>query len=424
MALLHKLKASASACGFSLSAVNCEHGIRGEDSLADTLFVKETCERWGVPLYMFSADCPAEAAREKISLETAARNFRYRSFDSLLKENKADFIATAHHLGDEAETVLFRLCRGTSLSGAKGMEAEREGYIRPFLGLSKSEILDYVWKNGVPFREDATNAEREITRNRLRMDVLPELEAAVPGAAGNLARFAKIAAEDDELLYELSEPLIERRAPGTAGDTGFRLLFSDKAPLFRRACLAVLKELGVERDYTFLHLDGVFRLQNLQTGSRLSLPGGLEAERVYDRIVFYRKAANALPFEAISFREGTFEAGRYEIIVSARAMEDGKEGTKILSLDGDRLPADAVFRTRRSGDSFEKFGGGRKTLKKYLTDKKVPQAVREELPVLAESAGSEVFAVCGVEISDKVKLTADTRRPFYIKIQRKEEKHR
>ena len=114
MALLHMLKAREDKDGFFLSAVNCEHGIRGADSLGDTRFVAEICALWGVPLFTFSADCPAEAKEKKLSLETAAREFRYRSFQSLLDEGKTDFVATAHHSDDNAETILFRLCRGTS----------------------------------------------------------------------------------------------------------------------------------------------------------------------------------------------------------------------------------------------------------------------------------------------------------------------
>lgn len=424
MSLLHMLKAREKESGFFLSAVNCEHGIRGENSLADTRFVKDVCRQWGVPLFTFSADCPEEAAREKISLETAARNFRYRSFQSLLDGGRVEFIATAHHLGDEAETVLFRLARGTSLSGAKGMEERKGRYLRPLLGVSKAEILEYVRKNGIPFREDESNFRTDATRNKLRLEVLPALERAVPGAAENLARFAKSAAEDDELLYALAGNLVEKREAESAGDTGYRLHFSDKAPLFRRACLCILKDLGVERDYTSAHLVSVFALQGLQTGSRATLPNGLEARRTYDGISFYRRDAEReknAPFEEIKFSEGEFDAGRYEIIVNG-VPADGLEGFgKSLRLDGDAVPEGAVFRFRREGDEFRPFGGKRKKLKKYLIDKKIPQEIRAGLPVLAESGGREIYAVCGAEIADGVRITENTVRPLYITIRKKSE---
>lgn len=426
MSLLHMLKEKSGECGFSLCAVNCEHGIRGKSSLADSRFVEEICRDWKIPLYSFAADCPAEAEEKKISLETAAREFRYRCFERLMNEGKTDFVATAHHLGDEAETVLFRLCRGASLSGAGGIGERRGRYLRPLLGMTKAEILEYAAANSIPFREDESNLDTRFTRNRLRIGILPALEKAVPGAARTLARFARIAAEDDEFLYGLSEALIEKSEPETEGDTGYRLLFSPNPPLFRRACLTILKALGVEKDYTFFHLERVYALQREQTGNRIDLPGGIEAKRVYEKIVFYYSGKVAPPFEngERQLAAGTWEMGRYEITVTEGAgnpkVASSETFGKVLLLDKDKLPKDAAFRFKRAGDSFEKFGGGRKPLKKYLIDKKIPQAVRAELPVLA--AKSEIYAVCGVEIADGVKITESTRRALCITIRKKQEK--
>ncbi len=439
-ALLHFLKTKAEAYGFLLSAVNCEHGIRGEESLGDTRFVEELCKEWNIPLFLFRADCPAEAKQEKTSLETAARNFRYRCFQNLLNEGKTDFIAIAHHLDDEAETVLFRLARGASLTGAKGMEPRRGAFLRPFLDLTKREILAYVRENALAFCEDRSNADTGFARNRLRLNVLPELEKAVPGASGNLVRFARIAAEDDALLYELSESLIVRGTPRTPGDTGYRLRLdrteAEKSPLFKRACLTVLKELGVEKDYTSLHLESVARLRRLQTGSKATLPKGLEARRIYDEIVFYRLAAWEKLSESggeVPFGEGRFGFGDYEIVVARSSGEICPEKRRAgnlpyiqraeLLIDGDAVPENAVFRLPREGDVFGKFGGGRKSLKKYLTDKKIPADARANRPILAEREGHEVFVVCGVEIADCVKIAAGTLRPMTIVLNKtKEEK--
>ena len=155
--LLHTLFKLREQFEISLSAVHCEHGIRGEESLADGEFVKAFCTSLNVPCHYFSEDCPARAAREKVSLETAARNFRYACFSALVERGEVDFIATAHHLNDEAETVLFRFARGSALSGIRGMD-EKNGYIlRPFLHKTRAEIERYAKENGLAFREDKTN---------------------------------------------------------------------------------------------------------------------------------------------------------------------------------------------------------------------------------------------------------------------------
>ena len=314
MALLHMLKARAESDGFFLSAVNCEHGIRGADSLGDTRFVAEICALWGVPLFTFSADCPAEAKEKKLSLETAAREFRYRSFQSLLDEGKTDFVATAHHSDDNAETILFRLCRGTSLSGLRGIEPLRGGFLRPLLDWTKEDLEAYVKRENVPFREDETNFETEATRNKLRLEILPALERAVPAAKENLLRFARLAVEDDKLLYRLSDGFVEETAPEFFGDTGLRVKVSGDAPLMRRACLAALKRLGIERDYTAAGLYELRALGELQTGSRLPLPNGLTAERVYDKSRFgrglFRWAGMWSPFPPYPLGKRKLKAGR------------------------------------------------------------------------------------------------------------------
>ena len=129
MALLHYFSVHAAHWGITLCAVHCEHGIRGEASLEDARFVRDVCGAWGIELYSFSADCPSLAAARKVSLETAARQFRYGCFDRILREKKADLVATAHHCGDNAETVLFNIARGASLTGAGGI-SDREGYVK------------------------------------------------------------------------------------------------------------------------------------------------------------------------------------------------------------------------------------------------------------------------------------------------------
>ena len=271
-ALLHYLKSQEERYGYVLSAVHCEHGIRGKKSIADMQFVKKLCLQWSIPLYIFQENCVERAKREKTSLETAARNFRYESFNKLRQEGKADYIATAHHAKDEAETVLFRLSRGTSLSGAAGMRAEREGFLRPFLDWSKERIYEYVKEYKLPYRVDKSNNDTDYTRNALRLNVLPALEKAVAGATENIARFARLAAEDDEYLYRQSEKLISQ-------ENGVeRVAFSQEKPLFKRACLIVMKRLGIEKDYTGARLESLYKLQESERGARVDLPCGVLAK--------------------------------------------------------------------------------------------------------------------------------------------------
>ncbi len=409
VALLHACKACQNEGGYSLVAAHCEHGIRGEESLADMRFVEGLCRAWGIPLYTFQEDCIERSKREKVSLETAARAFRYESFLRLVAEGKADYIATAHHQGDEAETVLFRLCRGASLTGAAAMRARSGVFLRPFLGRSKREILEYIQENGLEYREDSTNFQTQATRNKLRLEVLPLLENAIPEASKNLANFAALAAEDDALLYELSEKLLRRT------DAGIEVAFCDKKPLFTRACLTALKALGVGRDYTSAHLNALFFLQGLERGARVALPQNVGAEKREDGVWFCVKTAEtplALAEEQ-SCEIETFEGGMYAAKFSPCPPTDALEGWKVLTLDREKLPQTAVFRFRKEGDTIRTFGGVTKSLKKLFNEKKIPVKARAGLPLLAEKESGRVYAVCGVEISETVKVD-EGGTPTYV----------
>lgn len=437
--LLHFLKSNETLYGYSLSAVHVEHGIRGEESKSDAAFVAELCQKNGILLHMFSADCLSMAKTEKISLETAARKARYAAFDGLLKQGAADFIATAHHAGDEAETVLFHLLRGASLTGAGGIKEERDKYIRPFLFYTKAEISAYAKAHGIAFRVDKTNFIADTSRNKLRLNALPMLEDTVPGAAANLTRFAQIARADDEYLYRLSRRLVrvqrgegEKNGGGAENATRVFVKADGKraerqAPLFFRACVTAMKALGAAQDYSYAHLRALADLCSLQTGSEISLPHGVRAKRIYDEIVFF-KAENEAEKRTETAEEERAEAPfRYgetvlcgATVYVAREKAEAEEflkrsakgeRQKILYADGEKLRG-GVLRFKRAGDTFEKFGGGRKSLKKYLTDKKIPSAERKIIPLICR--GNEVLAIFGTEISESVKLTDGTQEKAFL----------
>lgn len=413
--LLHYLKNLEKEHGFFLCAVHCEHGIRGEDSVDDMRFVQELCKKWSVPLFTFQENCPKKAKREKCSLETAARNFRKACFEQLIKENKAEVIATAHHVLDEAETVLFRIARGSALSGAAGMREESGYFIRPFLDWTKSQIFTYAKENGIAYRDDKTNFEQDATRNKLRLNVLPLLEQAVAGAQENIARFAKLAALDDDYLYEQSQKLIKKRGERIT------VAFCKVKPLFYRACLTAMKALGISKDYEQVHLDSVYALQENRRGAYVNLKQGVIAKRKENGVEFFVQIQSET-FEKnaeTAFDQKGFDGGRYLVKLQIDPPKTENEPWKTLRADLDKIPKDAVFRFRKDGDRIRKFGGTTKSLKKYFNEKKIPVEERAYLPLIASGERGEVYAVCGVEIADCVKVDESTKNAVYIILQKK-----
>jgi len=401
IALAHFLIAHQKDGNYFLSAVNCEHGIRGEESLRDSAFVSDFCKKHSLPLYTFSEDCLKKAREEKISVETAARLFRYGCFEKLLAEGAADEIATAHHADDNAETVLFNICRGTSLSGLKGI-ADRKGFVRPFISVTREEIDRYIKENALSYVEDSTNGEENATRNIIRRRVLPVLKENIHGAVKNISRLSSLAREDDEFLYSLSEKYLTIKGGAAYID------ISAPRPLFFRAALTAIKGFGIEKDYTSEHLLSLFNLAKNESGSMISLPAGYTAIREYDKVCIYIKGIK--PTIALPFAVGKTVIGGREVEITSEKKE-GKG--KTLRFDVSAIPEGAVFRFRRDGDIFKKFGGGTKKLKEFFCEKKIPLKERDLIPLIAKD--NEVLAVCGVEISDKIKCVGTESRYIVLR---------
>lgn len=387
------------AYDIALSAITCEHGIRGEASLDDLGFVKSFCAERDIPLFVFSADVPNRARLSGRGLEEEGRVFRYECFSKILKEGKADFVATAHHRDDLAETVLFRLARGTSLSGIAAIR-EREGIIRPFLNVSREEILAFLEERKIPFVTDETNADGKFSRNAIRKNVLPALEEIVHGAAEHIADFARRAGEDDGFLQSLAERSVKRE-----GNEIF-VPADLPRPLFFRAAVSAIAALGGS-NYGEGVLCEIGKLQHLQSGRKVCF-SGIEAVREQDDIVFFRP--RGCFFGELPFSAGIFETGSYRITVSEEEIPDA------LYADFCKIPEGCVIRTRREGDRFTPFGGKEKPLKKFLTDKKISARKSAQLPLVAK--GNTVYAVFDAEISDSVKVTEDTKRRIYLKAEK------
>ena len=314
VALLHYLHKNAEEAHISLSALTCCHGIR-PSAEADVAFVEELCKAWGVPLTVFRADVPARAKQSGRNLEEEGRMFRRECYRKML-DGGADAVLTAHHRDDYAETVLFRLARGTSLQGLDVFPAQK-GLLRPLLGVTRARIDEYIQENALPFREDETNADVALSRNRIRHEVLPALERAVPGAKENLVRFAERAVRDDAFLQELA--LREVRGEGEK-----RVFANLPEPVFFRACLAAMKALGLTRDYTESNLKELQKLSAAQAGRSTRLPCGITVYREGADLVFLPQKKDAE--EAQKARELPFFLGRKEAFGGVLEVGEGDFG--------------------------------------------------------------------------------------------------
>lgn len=202
MSLLHFLNENKEKFDIELVAITVDHKMRQKSS-SEVEFVKDYCKQNKIKFNKFEVDVPSLIEEQKLSKEEAARKARYGVFDALLQKGIVNKICLAHHMSDQAETVLLNLFRGAGLTGAKGMEVVRDNYIRPMLNTTKLEIENYIKTNNIPFVTDESNADNEFSRNYLRNEVMPLLKARFNGIESNLANFALIAKADDDYITNL-----------------------------------------------------------------------------------------------------------------------------------------------------------------------------------------------------------------------------
>lgn len=385
MALLHYIKTHGEEFGITLCALNCDHGIRGEASERDSAFVAAYCGGNRIKLHLFKAE------KGQFKSENDARVWRQTCYNSVLGNGEADLIATAHHMNDNAETVLFNLARGTALSGMTGItDLSASGLIRPLINCTRAEIDEYIEENGIPFVTDESNFTDDYTRNKIRHNALPALEEAVPGATENIYRFSRLAAEDEEYFERQVESILVNRH-----GYGYLIKPCGERVVFRRAAHKIVARYFGCKDYTAEQFNKLYELQSMANGKKFEFLG-LTAYKEEGGVAIVGNGYN-LPGEGVPFcGNSTFDG----------TEQSGSE-VKILRYDKDKIPAGAVIRYKREGDKFTKFGGGTKSLSDYLTDKKVPQSLRAFLPLVCD--GNDVLIVGGVEISDKIKVDENTK---------------
>lgn len=394
--------------GYPVTAVHVHHGIRGKEADRDAAFTEAFCRDRQIPYLLKRIDVPAYASERHLSLETAARDLRYRIFEDLCAERNAK-IAVAHHQSDQAETVLAHLIRGSGLNGLTGMRPLAGSVIRPLLKIEKAEIERYVRENGLPYVTDSTNLTPDCTRNALRLNVMPRLEEIHPGAENAIAACA------DRLnnLQKWLNKELDARFAALTEQTEDGLLLKYEPEDFLRSELIRRAVNGIRGNIIDLNeekVSAISRLYDSQSGKEKVFFGSLHIQKTYDGLLFYQKDADfsaETPFvlgETVPWIDG---------VVRSEIVPAFSRGPESECVDATLLPPDAVLRTRRPGDYLTPLGmTGRVSLKEYLIDKKIPQKRRDHLVLLA--SGQEIYGILGVTVSEKCRVTDQTQQIIRI----------
>ena len=421
--------------GFSLAVAHLDHGLRGQESRRDADFVRKLSDTLELPCYCARADVEPYAKKRGLSLEEAARELRYDFLQSAARKHGLDKIATGHQKDDLAETVLIHMLRGSGTTGLSGMMPTRGDIVRPLIEVRRREIERYLSRNAIAFVTDSSNADTKFVRNRVRHRLLPVLEKEYnPAVVEALNRSAQIARDENEFLDSVAESIYIKVKTTSGGDRvalDIGELKNAHVSLVRRVARKAAAEIkGDLRRIEWKHIEAVVELIGSERRKgAVDFPGTIRVELQGDRIFFLRRRSSARPAKKEARVEDLFE---YEILrpqtiyveetgaaiefaeVAAPQVDDAGKlknvdaDPRLAFFDRDVVSFPIVVRSFRPGDVFRPLGaGGRRKLKKFFIDNKIPATERRRIPIV--ESGGKIVWVAGYRIDESAKVAKQTR---------------
>lgn len=446
LALLHLLVELSAPLDVTVAGlVHLHHGLRGADADADAALCQDHAARLALPLHLESADVGTLARRARRSVEWAGREARYECFARALDALGGTRLATGHTLDDQAETVLLRLARGAGLAAIAGIRRTRGQIVRPLLDVRHADLVRYLSDRGLPWREDASNADCAIARNRVRHRVIPVLAAELsPCAVEALGRAADIAAHDAELLEHLAdtvEPDVLERGTGTVAirrDALCRQPPAIRRRLVRRALArvsrAAIRAVHVERVLALAGCGGDTPASDpapMRQGARAALPGVTvvgDADRV---VVSARSPVRGVapPAQFADEVRHLPVPGVLSLVAGVDVLAEERpfdtldpgllsvRGSTTAVVDAALVGAPLGVRFRRPGDRLRPLGMmGRRKLQDVFVDRKVPRAARDRVPLVVDHRDRIVW-VAGHVVSEDFRVSPVTTRVLLLKVQ-------
>jgi tRNA(Ile)-lysidine synthase len=450
VALLHVLCVLRDEFGASLHVAHLNHMLRGEAADEEAEYVAAFADRLGLSCTVEAVDVREYAEKARVSIELAARDVRYDFYRRTAVDEGASKVALGHHAGDQAETVLLRLIRGTGMRGLGGIPAVRPldstcdiMVIRPLLDLTPPEVHSYCHAEQLAYYIDVSNVSPIYLRNKIRHELIPLLEQDYnPRVIRTLSNTAELVQDDEDYLShkvrgklgQIAKVALPHNVVICIPGLGKQHIAIQRR-IIRQAVFSLAGELD---DFEFIHVEKVLELAETgKTGSRISLPGGLQARRDYGGIIIeWAEGARSqagrskenLPFEYRLQIPGTTNIPEACITIEAEVfdIEDKPDLLNTISCtDGDEayfdlglIDENITVRNRRRGDRLSPLGmEGSKKLKDVFIDKKISRNVRDYIPVIIW--GTEILWVVGLCVSNFAKLSQATEKVLHLRVTRR-----
>lgn len=407
VALLHLFK----YLNLNILALHCNFGLRGKESNQDEQFVKRFCNLYGIPLSVKQFQTSRYAEEKGISIEMAARELRYEWFREMKDKKKVDYIVTAHHADDLAETIFINICRGTGLKGLSGIKPVNGDLLRPLLNCSRTDILQYIEKHQLGFRTDSTNNSLEFVRNKIRHKIIPVCKEINPAFLNTIRENCEILKETEEIYTYAIEKLKKEVSNYKNGELLLHIQKILTSPAPYTLLYEILKPAGFNKS----------QVRDILNGSQ-SNPGKqfisgkfiLTKGRDYWRL-FESQPAPFVPFQIE--QPGNYKIKgipyRFEILpVTAGFQIPTDPG--IACLDADKVIFPLTIRCWEKGDRFCPLGMKKlqKKLSDFFTDLKFSPKQKRECLLLLSS--NQIAWVIGYRIDDRFKTGPLTQRILKI----------
>jgi tRNA(Ile)-lysidine synthase len=425
VALLHLLVRLQGELGVTLGVGHFDHGLRDE-SREEAAFVGALARQLSLPCHQGRGEVRELARRQKISLQMAARRLRLAFLRDTCRAQSYNKLALGHTADDQVELFWLRLLRGAGLTGLKGMwPATPEGLVRPLLAVGKAVLLAWLEQEGLPYRRDPSNLSRAYLRNRVRLDLLPELTRLYnPRLRQTIWRTQALLQEEDRFLAreaarawaatgrEVAEGVIALDLP--------RFLALDRA-LQKRVLQTAAGKITADLTLTSSQAASLLDLaQGARSGGVLALSPELQAARAGSQLHFFRPwphppgGATPIPLDAVE--QESPPGWRWRL--RRRSLDAGEKpgpSPQVAVLDLDRVAFPLEGRGWRPGDRFWPQGApGVKKLQDFLVDSKIPRWLRPHLPLLA--GGGQILWVPGLRVADPVKIIPETRNVLELEL--------
>jgi tRNA(Ile)-lysidine synthase len=397
MVMLHLFKSA----GFSIGVAHCNFQLRGKDSDADEAFVEKHAKTQNIPFYIQRFETNNYATEQGISIQMAARDLRYNWFEKIRQKERFDFIATAHHLNDSIETIIFNLAHGRGADGLVGIAAKNGKIIRPLLFASRNEIEKYAADNQITWREDSSNQKGDYKRNFIRHEIIPKLSELNPGFEEAMTRSIK----KNEGILEIKKiglALFENRNENR-DDSNFSIP-KTTIQAFEHAG-STLYQLIKKFGFTLEQSEQIFSILDGQSGKSFF---SNSHHLVVDRdALFISEIIEALNSTVITRQQPVSQLNglRMQFATTSDLTFDNET----VLLDADKLSFPLTWRAWKEGDFFYPLGmSNKKKISDFLIDNKIPITDKKKITVL--ESGGEIAWVVGHRISDRFKITPDTKQ--------------